>query len=115
VLAAGGFVALLDAIAELGRGAGLDEAGSLAVFAPLVRQVLANAETVGIRNALTGPIVRGDVGTVAAHLAAMDQLAPDARDMYEAAARREIALAEERGDLAPERAAAVRAVLANGA
>ena len=30
VLAAGGFVALLDAIAELGRVAGLDEAGALA-------------------------------------------------------------------------------------
>ena len=32
VLAAGGFVALLDAIAELGRVAGLDEAGSLAIY-----------------------------------------------------------------------------------
>jgi hypothetical protein len=52
---------------------------------------------------------------VAAHLAAMDALAPGARDLYEAAARREIALAEERGDLAPERAAEVRAALANGA
>ena len=37
VLAAGGFVALLDAIAELGRVAGLDEAGSLAIYGPLDR------------------------------------------------------------------------------
>ena len=43
VLAAGGFVALLDAIAELGRVAGLDEAGSLAIYGPLIEQTLGNA------------------------------------------------------------------------
>ncbi len=41
VLAAGGFDALLDAIAELGRLAGLDEAGSLAIYGPLIEQTLA--------------------------------------------------------------------------
>jgi predicted short-subunit dehydrogenase-like oxidoreductase (DUF2520 family) len=53
--AAGGFVALLDAIAEPGRGAGLDEAGALAIYAPLVRRASANAERLGIAVALTGP------------------------------------------------------------
>src|SRR5205809_557930 len=38
VLSAGGFVALLDAIAELGAAAGLDEAGSLAVYGGLIEQ-----------------------------------------------------------------------------
>ena len=38
VLAAGGVVALLDAVVELGQVAGLDEAGALAVYLPLVRQ-----------------------------------------------------------------------------
>lgn len=100
VLAAGGFVALLDAIAELGAGAGLDEAGALAIYAPLIRQSLANAERLGIRAALTGPVVRGDAGTLHAHLAAMRALAPGARDLYVAAARREIDLAVGRGALA---------------
>ncbi len=40
VLAAGGFAALLDAIAELGRVAGLDEAGSLAIYGALIEQTL---------------------------------------------------------------------------
>ena len=56
VLAAGGFVALLDAIAELGRVAGLDEAGALAVYGPLIEQTLGNAKALGIAAALTGPI-----------------------------------------------------------
>ena len=37
VLAAGASIALLDAIAELGRVAGLDEAGALAIYGPLDR------------------------------------------------------------------------------
>jgi predicted short-subunit dehydrogenase-like oxidoreductase (DUF2520 family) len=112
VLSAGGFVGLLDAIAEVGRGAGLDEAGALAIYAPLIRQTLANAEALGIAAALTGPLLRGDVSTVRGHLAAMDRLAPRARELYLAVARREVALAVGRGDLAPARAAQLEAVLA---
>lgn len=111
VLAAGGFVALLDAIAELGRGAGLDEREALAIYAPLVRQSLENAERLGVRTALTGPIVRGDEGTVEAHLRAMRSLAPGAVELYAAAARREIELALQRGDLDPDRAARIRQLL----
>lgn len=111
VLSAGGFVGLLDAIAEVGRGAGLDEAGALAIYAPLIRQTLANAEALGIAAALTGPLLRGDVSTVRGHLDAIDRLAPRARELYRAAARREVALAVDRGVLAPERAAALEALL----
>jgi predicted short-subunit dehydrogenase-like oxidoreductase (DUF2520 family) len=111
VLAAGGFVALLDAVAELARGAGLSEPEALAIYAPLVRQSLENAERLGIRTALTGPVVRGDVGTVAAHLDAMRALAPGALDLYVSAARRELELALERGDLDPDRAAPIRRLL----
>lgn len=113
VLAAGGFVALLDAIAELGRVAGLDEAGSLAVYGPLIEQTLGNARALGIRTALTGPLTRGDVGTLEAHLAALAAHAPDVLPLYRAAAVREIALAEERGALTPDVAKRLRTALAN--
>jgi predicted short-subunit dehydrogenase-like oxidoreductase (DUF2520 family) len=112
VLAAGGFVALLDAIAELGRVAGLDEAGALAIYAPLIEQTLANARALGIRQALTGPMTRGDRGTLDAHLAALREHAPDVVDLYTAAAEREIALAEARGALTPEAADSLRSSLA---
>ena len=102
VLAAGGFVALLDAIAELGRVAGLDEAGSLAIYGPLIEGTLGNARALGIRAALTGPMTRGDVGTLASHLDTLRAHAPGVVELYVAAARREIDLAEDRGALAPE-------------
>jgi predicted short-subunit dehydrogenase-like oxidoreductase (DUF2520 family) len=113
VLAAGGFVALLDAIAELGRVAGLDEAGALAIYGPLIEGTLGNARALGIRAALTGPITRGDDGTLRAHLAALEAHAPGVVDLYRAAAEREIRLAEERGALTPAGAETLRSSLAS--
>ncbi len=111
VLAAGGFVGLLDGIAEVARGAGLDEAGALAIYGPLIRQSLANAEHVGIEAALTGPFVRGDEGTVRDHLAALARLAPGALPLYRVVAQRELTMAIERGELDDERAMSLRRLL----
>jgi predicted short-subunit dehydrogenase-like oxidoreductase (DUF2520 family) len=60
---------------------------------------------------LTGPMTRGDVGTLRAHLAALAQHAPGVLPLYVAAAEREIALAGARGSLAPDVAAAMREAL----
>jgi predicted short-subunit dehydrogenase-like oxidoreductase (DUF2520 family) len=114
VLAAGGFVGLLDGIAEVARGAGLDEPGALAIYGPLIRQSLDNAERLGIGRALTGPFVRGDVDTVRAHLGALSRLAPGAMELYLAVARRELAMAVRRGDLDEARATALRHLLDDG-
>ena len=48
MLAGGGVIGLLDGVAEVARGAGLDEAGALAIYVPLNRQALTNAESMGI-------------------------------------------------------------------
>ncbi len=112
VLAAGGFVALLDAIVELGRVAGLDEAGALAIYGPLIEGTLDNARELGVRAALTGPIARGDRGTLDAHLAALRAHAPDVLALYRAVADREVDLAVARGSLSPAQATDLRVALA---
>jgi predicted short-subunit dehydrogenase-like oxidoreductase (DUF2520 family) len=91
--------------------AGLDEAGALAIYGPLIEGTLDNARGLGIRAALTGPMTRGDVGTLRAHLAALTGHAPGVLPLYVAAAAREIDLAVARGALAPETAAAMREAL----
>jgi predicted short-subunit dehydrogenase-like oxidoreductase (DUF2520 family) len=65
--------------------------------------------------ALTGPIVRGDSRTVAAHIAALEEKAPGVIELYLAAARRELRIAEERGALAPDGVERVSHVLAKDA
>jgi predicted short-subunit dehydrogenase-like oxidoreductase (DUF2520 family) len=112
VLASGGLVALLDAIVALAGTAGIDEPGSLAIYGRLLEQTLANARAGGVSQALTGPIVRGDTGTLATHLATLQQVAPGAVDLYLALARRELAIAEGRRVLTPVQADRVRAALA---
>jgi predicted short-subunit dehydrogenase-like oxidoreductase (DUF2520 family) len=111
VLAAGGFVALLDAVARLGAVAGLDEATSLDLYGRLAEQTLANARRFGLGAALTGPVARGDVGTLRLHLRALDAHAPDVLSLYRAAAMREVELAVGRGSLSDDAADALRAAL----
>lgn len=115
VLASGGLVALLDAIVALGAVAGMDEAGALAVYGRLIEQTLANARAVGVKAALTGPIVRGDTGTLESHLVALERFAPDVVELYLAAAQRELRLADERGSLSPIQLERVLAALAKPA
>lgn len=78
-------VALLGQVARLADAAGVPADA----FWPLVRTTLDNAEALGPGSALTGPVARGDVGTVVAHLAAV----PDGeRDTYRALARAALVL-----------------------
>lgn len=113
VLSAGGLVALLDAIAELGRVAGLDEDDSLAVYGRLMEQTLANARALGIGEALTGPVSRGDVGTLVRHLEAIAEHAPAALPLYRSAAAREVELALARGSIDAPGAERLRRALAS--
>ncbi|MEP7378675.1 MAG: DUF2520 domain-containing protein [Chloroflexota bacterium] len=111
MMAAGGLIGLLDGIVQVAQLAGLDEKTALAVYLPLARQALANSERFGVDTSLTGPFVRGDVGTVRGHLEVLRQSTPDALDLYVAVARRELAIARRRGRLTQEAAAQLEALL----
>ena len=115
VLAAGGLVALLDAIVELAATAGVDADAALDAYGPLARQSLRNAETLGVAAALTGPAVRGDAGTLAAHIDALRHRAPDVLPLYLAISVRAVEIAARRGELSPERTERLLALLASGA
>jgi predicted short-subunit dehydrogenase-like oxidoreductase (DUF2520 family) len=78
-LAANHLVALLAQVERIAADAGVP----LAAFEPLVRATVDNVFALGPRAALTGPVSRGDVGTVARHL---DALPADERDAYRALA-----------------------------
>jgi predicted short-subunit dehydrogenase-like oxidoreductase (DUF2520 family) len=71
VLAANGRVALDAAAARLLREAGLDETTARAVLGPLVQRVEENLRAAFPEEALTGPVARGDAGTVRRQLAAL--------------------------------------------
>jgi predicted short-subunit dehydrogenase-like oxidoreductase (DUF2520 family) len=76
-------VALLDAADEMARRAGIARAEDRrAMLLPLARSCLANLETQSARDALTGPVKRGDWSTVERHREAMEG-APELRELYD--------------------------------
>lgn len=81
--AAGGvaanYVAAALCVAEyMFRAAGVDPAAAR----PMVEQAVANAFDLGFREALTGPISRGDLGTVRRQIEAVDRHAPAASEAF---------------------------------
>ena len=78
-------VALEESAADLLSAAGVGNGREL--LAPLVLRTAANWSEHG-GAALTGPIARGDEATVARHLAALRELAPELIPLYEALAER---------------------------
>jgi predicted short-subunit dehydrogenase-like oxidoreductase (DUF2520 family) len=70
---------------------------------PLVRAAVANWAALGGRDALTGPIARGDVAVVAHQRAAVEQRTPELLDLFDALAAATRALAK--GETAAEAAA----------
>ncbi|HTU13852.1 MAG TPA: DUF2520 domain-containing protein [Solirubrobacterales bacterium] len=89
-IAANYLVTLEQTAADLLGGIGV--ANPREVLAPLVRRSLSNWESLGA-DALTGPIARGDTGTVEAHRAALEVSAPEILRLYDAMAERTRAMA----------------------
>ena len=65
------FLAFLVTLEEAARVAGLSGAGARKKSLPIVRQTLENYACLGPRHSFSGPIIRGDVETVAKHLAVL--------------------------------------------
>ncbi len=89
-------VGLVDAGVELLTSVGLDRAQATKALAALLSSTAANLERVGLPEALTGPIARGDVAVVARHILALRPLAEIAA-LYRATARRVSKVAADKG------------------
>jgi predicted short-subunit dehydrogenase-like oxidoreductase (DUF2520 family) len=89
-------VTLVADAMDLLREAGVDEPDK--VLAPLLSAALDNVLRSGDA-ALTGPVARGDAGTVASHVAEIERAAPEAVAAYVQLARRTAARALASGQL----------------
>ena len=80
------WLAFLVTLEEAARTAGLKAKDACRMSLPILRQTLANYARLGPQHSFSGPIIRGDVGTVAKHLAVLRRQ-PRVRDVYTALAR----------------------------
>lgn len=107
VFGANHLVACLNIARRLLREASRE--ATLADLLPLARSAIDNLERDGVERGATGPITRGDAGTVARHLDALD---PGARAVYRALAMELLRLVE--GRLEPAARIELERLLAGG-
>jgi predicted short-subunit dehydrogenase-like oxidoreductase (DUF2520 family) len=104
------YLVVVEGMAEhLFKMAGLPD--PVGMFAPLARSALEATLTLGPREALTGPAVRGDAGTIARNLAALEEYAPEAVPAYVSLARMAAEMALDAGRLSEEGRKQVEEVL----
>lgn len=97
VMASNYLVGLVDAAVVLMGEAGVGAEQALRALAPLVKASAENALRLGPETALTGPIQRGDAGTVASHLKALEAAPAPVRELYRSAGLHTLAVARRSG------------------
>ena len=115
VMASNHLVTLIADAAGLWGEFGLDRSSGLRALLPLVRGTVRNLEREGLPAALTGPVARGDVGTVKENFSALEQQPEELVAVHRAMTRRTLRLAREKGQISEGDAAGILALLEGGA
>jgi predicted short-subunit dehydrogenase-like oxidoreductase (DUF2520 family) len=111
VVASNYLVTLIHLARALNHAAGISPDVSFRALLPLINGTLSNIGAKGIPEALTGPIARGDVNTVAAHLKAIENRAPDFLAIYKTLGLCAVDLARDKGTCSQEAAERLVALL----
>lgn len=82
---------------------------------PLLKGTLNNIANIGIPNCLTGPIARGDTGTVQKHLNALEKIAPELVSTYRELGRQTIPVALAKGKIDETKALELKEILSTTA
>jgi predicted short-subunit dehydrogenase-like oxidoreductase (DUF2520 family) len=102
IIACGYMVALAEAGAGLWEAAGLSRQEGLDALVPLMQGTVNNIGKQGTVQAFTGPLVRGDIGTVRLHLVTLQQYAPHLVSLYCRLGLEALPLAAKKGRLSAE-------------
>lgn len=111
VMASGFAVTLMQQAADLWSKLGYSGEDAIVSLLPLLNGTSDAMGIMGIPEALTGPIARGDVGTVGKHLEALSKLSPEAVSVYCSLSLAQIPIAIEKGTLKNDAAAKIRYML----
>jgi predicted short-subunit dehydrogenase-like oxidoreductase (DUF2520 family) len=105
---------LIHTVEEIYLSLGLSRDEAMRAFWPLVGGTLKNIETKGSVQALTGPISRGDAGTIEQHIRVFREKLPAYLPVYCAMGLLTVDLAMKKGTLPPERAEIIKKILKGG-
>jgi predicted short-subunit dehydrogenase-like oxidoreductase (DUF2520 family) len=111
VVASNYLVTIVDIAFSFLESAGISRQDAVTILYPLIQGTLANIKAVGIPEALTGPIARGDLKTIADHLQDIRNHNKDRLEIYSQLGIHTIRVACERGSLSSSRAEELKRLL----
>jgi predicted short-subunit dehydrogenase-like oxidoreductase (DUF2520 family) len=111
VIACNYLVTLIKLATDLWQTFDVPRQQAVQALMPLLRGTLHNIETVGIPQCLTGPIARGDAGTVTKHIESLQKIAPDVLSTYLELGLQTIPIAEAKGKTGHEQAQELKLLL----
>ncbi|MCJ7654049.1 MAG: DUF2520 domain-containing protein [Dehalococcoidia bacterium] len=111
VFACNYLVTLVKLATDLWQTFGVAPAQATKALMPLLRGTLSNIENVGLPNCLTGPIARGDLGTISRHLESLEKQAPPLLNIYKELGQQTIPIALAKGKIDLQRAEELQALL----
>jgi predicted short-subunit dehydrogenase-like oxidoreductase (DUF2520 family) len=114
-LVANGAAALAAVGADLLASAGVPREVAPKMLGPLLRSVAENVEALGLPEALTGPIRRGDPNAIEKQIGILRERLPEALPLFLAAAWAQLPLARAIGDAPPEGFDSIARVLGSAA
>jgi predicted short-subunit dehydrogenase-like oxidoreductase (DUF2520 family) len=104
VIACNYLVTLVKLAGDLWQSFGVPPQKATQALLPLLKGTLHNIETIGIPNCLTGPIARGDIGTINKHLDALTKTTPHLLPTYRELGLQTVPIALAKGKIEQSRA-----------
>jgi predicted short-subunit dehydrogenase-like oxidoreductase (DUF2520 family) len=102
---------MLWIVERMFRAVGAGRPAPMRAVGPIVTATLANVLSTSPARALSGPVARGGVETLAEHLESVRRSLPELLPYFAAVSRETIALAEVKGSASPEAIRAMRQLL----
>jgi predicted short-subunit dehydrogenase-like oxidoreductase (DUF2520 family) len=111
VMACGLLAGLTGLAAEMWEPLGITREDALKRMIPLLRATVDALDEKGLPSAITGPFVRGDVETIASHLAATSAQSTETGRAYAALAEASLHIAKEQGGLSESAYESIKSLL----
>ena len=105
---------LIHMVQTIYQSLGLDREDAMHAFWPLVKGTVRNIEDKGTVHALTGPIARGDMGTLKKHIEALHNKVPALLNAYRVLGILTTEIGVEKKTLSPQDAERMRKLLEGG-
>lgn len=111
VIASNYLVTLVKMATDLWQTFGVPREKATEALLPLIRGTVHNVETIGLPQCLTGPIARGDSGTIKKHLKALEKASPAMLATYKELGLKTIPIALAKGRINEQQAVELKTIL----